>query len=193
MISLREIAYSIFGAWRLARFDPGGMQHFDTSIEGFWRSFFAAAIVAPAYIVLIAVQGTPGAEGDDWLRYPLVETISYAVRWTAWPLVMFYVCKPIKREPRYIAYIVAYNWAQVIGTGFFMLVVVLANGLLPHGSIGTAIFVTTMVLLVYQWFVARTALEIGGGLAAGLVFLDLIVTVIIGSTALRLSGAMPTP
>jgi hypothetical protein len=74
-----------------------------------------------------------------------------------------------------------------------MLVVVLANGLLPPGSIGTAIFVTTMVLLVYQWFVARTALEIRGGLAAGLVFLDLIVTVIIGSTALRLGGAMPTP
>ncbi len=193
MITLREIAYSIFGAWRLARFDPGGMQHFDTSIEGFWRSFFAAAIVAPAYIVLIAMQGAPGAEGNDWFRYPLVETISYAVRWTAWPLVMFYVCKPIQREPRYTAYIVAYNWAQVIGTGFFMLVVVLANGLLPPGSIGTAIFVTTMVLLVYQWFVARTALEIGGGLAAGLVVLDLIVTVIIGTTALRLGGAMPTP
>ena len=193
MITPREIAYSIFGAWRLARFDPGGMQHFDTSIEGFWRSFFAAAIVAPAYVVLVALQGSPAAEGNDWLRYPLVEVISYAVRWTAWPLAMFYICKPIRREPRYTAYIVAYNWAQVIGTGFFVLVVVLANGLLAPGSIGTAIFVTTMVLLVYQWFVARTALEIGGGLAAGLVVLDLILTVIIGSTALRLGGAMPTP
>ena len=42
-----SVIRSIYGAWRLALLDPSGLNWFDVSIEGFWRSFFAAAIVAP--------------------------------------------------------------------------------------------------------------------------------------------------
>ena len=43
MITAREVSYGLFGAWRLAHLDRRGMEYFDTSIDGFWRSFWAAA------------------------------------------------------------------------------------------------------------------------------------------------------
>ena len=43
-----EIAYGIYGAWRLARLDVTGMEVFDRTVAGFWKSFFAAVLVAPA-------------------------------------------------------------------------------------------------------------------------------------------------
>ncbi|MDX2142565.1 MAG: hypothetical protein SFV19_04360 [Rhodospirillaceae bacterium] len=63
--SLREIVYGVFGAWRLARLDRSAMVHFDRTVEGFWKSFFAAAIVAPAYLILVA---TDLAERDSQAR-----------------------------------------------------------------------------------------------------------------------------
>ncbi len=62
MPSLGEVAAALFGAWRLMRFDKGGMAWFDVSIAGFWRSFLAAEIDATFYYVLIALE--LGALGD---------------------------------------------------------------------------------------------------------------------------------
>jgi len=49
--SAREMMYALYGAYRLARFDAGGMRYFDASIDGFWRSFFAAVLIAPFYLI----------------------------------------------------------------------------------------------------------------------------------------------
>ena len=40
----QEVARSIFAAWRIARFDAGAMNYFNLTLEGFWRSFFAAGL-----------------------------------------------------------------------------------------------------------------------------------------------------
>ena len=53
MISMPELANALHGAWRLARFDPGGIERFDSTAEAFWRSFWAMAIVAPGHVFLI--------------------------------------------------------------------------------------------------------------------------------------------
>ena len=50
MITAREVTAALYGSWRLARLDPGGMAYFNRTVEGFWNSFFAAVIVAPGYI-----------------------------------------------------------------------------------------------------------------------------------------------
>ena len=51
----QEIVASLYGAWRLMRLDPTGMTYFNLSADGFWRSFFAAVIVAPAYVLFVVV------------------------------------------------------------------------------------------------------------------------------------------
>ena len=44
-----EIARSLTGAWRLFLGRPDAMRFFDTSVDGFWRSFRAIILVAPLY------------------------------------------------------------------------------------------------------------------------------------------------
>ena len=52
MISGREVAIGIYGAWRLLHFDRAAVQYFDSTIDSFWKSFYAALVVLPAVIVL---------------------------------------------------------------------------------------------------------------------------------------------
>ena len=42
MISLREVFTALYGAYRLARLDAGGLKYFDITDQGFWRSFFCS-------------------------------------------------------------------------------------------------------------------------------------------------------
>ena len=48
-----EVLRSLYGAYRLAFLDQSGMAHFNLSVDGFWRSFFAAVLVAPGFAVLV--------------------------------------------------------------------------------------------------------------------------------------------
>ena len=51
-----ETLRALYGAYRLARLDAGGMAYFDSSIGGFWRSFFAAVLVVPFYALLLVMR-----------------------------------------------------------------------------------------------------------------------------------------
>ena len=43
MISGRELAFGLMGAWRLIRNDASGLQYFDRSVSGALRSFWVMA------------------------------------------------------------------------------------------------------------------------------------------------------
>ena len=62
--STTEIAYAFYGAWRLAHLDASGLKYFDTSLDGFWKSFFAAVLVAPAYALIVVTEITGPGVGE---------------------------------------------------------------------------------------------------------------------------------
>ena len=179
MITAREVSYGLFGAWRLAHLDPRGMQYFDTSIEGFWRSFWAAALMAPLYALLVVLQlWQRGAEWDP-LRVVLIEVIGYAIAWTAYPLAAWYMLSALGKQQRYVGYIVAYNWSNLIQMMVMLPVAALdaADGL-PTPLSGIIFMAALAAVLFYQYFIARTALEVDMPIAAGLVFIDLMLGVL---------------
>ena len=69
MLSAREAAASLYGAYRLARQDAGGLDYFDTSLEGFWRSFYAAAFIAQPFALLLALRFSLGVAAPSPARY----------------------------------------------------------------------------------------------------------------------------
>ena len=82
MLSVRELATSLYGAYRLARFDPSGLRFFDASPAGAGRSFYAAAIVAPLYGLMLAVASP---ERDvSYLRFGFIEGTAYVLSWVAY-------------------------------------------------------------------------------------------------------------
>lgn len=184
MPSLREVASSLFGAWRLALMDAKGMEYFDRSVAGAIRSFSAAVIVAPAYLVLVLMRLGEDAGNVSLGNFLLVESIAYVISWTAYPLIMDDMSRILDCNPRYPAFLSAYNWSAVLQMLVYLPAVALSeSGILMPAFGDTLVFAATLVVLTYQWFVTRTALDVSGFIAAGLVILDLVLSVFISGAA----------
>jgi hypothetical protein len=157
------------------------MSHFNLSVDGFWRSFFAALLVAPGYALLVAQDliGRPEAVSPAWAF--VVETLGYTILVAAFPLVAIVVTHLLGLSRNYAALIIAANWAQVIQMGAFLLAVAL--GFVLPGLASFTVPLATVAILVYQWFVFRTALDTTSGIAIALVLVDLLVNAAISATA----------
>ncbi len=179
MLSLPEIAAGLTGAWRLAHFDAGGMAYFDRTVEGFRRSFRVAVLVAPAFALLVYFHllDTPAAAGPA--RIVLVEGIAYVIGWVAFPLAVLHLARFVDRDAEAVGFIVAYNWSAILQMAVFLPVAVLGDG-------GVASFLgvlAILAILAYEWFIAKTALRLGGGGAAGVVAVDVALSILISAVA----------
>ncbi len=180
MPSYRDIVYGIYGALRLARLDAGAMSYFERTPAGFWKSFFAAVIVAPGFAILIAYQlGQVEIEAGA-LRVFLVETLAYVLGWAAFPVMVHQICEATGKRDAYIGYIVAFNWSQVIQ----MAVLLPSIGLIALGAAagdggGLLRLAVWFLILFYEWFITRTALGVTAMGAVGFVVLDFVINRII--------------
>jgi len=178
--STREIVYGLFGAWRLALLDRGGMAYFDASVGGFWKSFFAAALVAPGYAILVALEPGALATTGSGLRLVLIHLLTYSLSWTVFPVVVHPICQAMDRDAAYIPFIVAFNWAKVVQMFAYLPVVLIVwSGILPEALASLLNGGIYIALLGYQWFVTRTALDIRPWPTTGLVVLDFMISVIL--------------
>lgn len=180
-----EIARAIYGAWRLAHLDVAGMSFFDRSVEGFWKSFFAAVLVLPGYVLILMMHA---AGGDGYSAGParilVVESLTYVIAWVAFPLVMFYLAQNIGRAGEYTGYIVAFNWAQILEIAAFLPVKAVTTAqLLPEPLGGLLSLALDILVLAYEWFIARTALRMTGQGAAGIVLLTLALGIVVQTFA----------
>lgn len=184
MPGLSEILRSLYGAYRLARFDAGGLAFLDCTIGGFWRSFFAAVIIAPIYAAMLGVRFTNEALNTTPFRFLAVELIAYVIGWVAFPLLMTTLARVLDREPHYLRYIVAYNWASVWQNILYLPLAILSlSRAVPEGPAGLLILVVLSFVFVYSWFIARAALDIPGLLAIPLVTLDIGLSLTIAAIA----------
>ncbi|HIJ43401.1 MAG: hypothetical protein QF511_12760 [Rhodospirillales bacterium] len=184
MLTAREAATSLYGAYRLARFDAGGMTFFNITLEGFWRSFYAAVIIAPLFAVLLFMRFAAGEVAVHPMRFAFVEVIAYVISWVAFPLIMVTMAKMLDREKHYLGYITAYNWASVLQNGVYLpLAIMMMAGILPEQAANFFGLVVFALILAYAWFVTRVALDVSAIVAAGVVILDLLLSVFISASA----------
>jgi hypothetical protein len=191
MITLDEASRGMYGAYRLARGDERGMAYFDTSIQGFWRSFYAAALVAPLYLVFLGVRFQAGHVDVPVWRYFSIHSVAYVIAWVAFPLLMVSLVRALERDEQYVPYIVAYNWASVWQNALYMPFLILADfRLLPMGLAQPLNFAILALVLIYVWFITRTALVLGPLTAVGLVAVDFLLGLFINVVAriMLLSG-----
>jgi hypothetical protein len=181
MPSQEEVLRSIYGAYLLARMDQSGMGQFNLSVDGFWRSFFAAVLVAPGYALLVTQDLVVRPEEVSPFWAFLIEALAYGIGWAAFPLVAIGLTHAFGLSRNYTAMIIAANWAAVIQIGLFL--VAIGLGLVLSGLGGLIVTVITGAILFYQWFVIRTALQATGGIALVFVLVDLIVNSMINLIA----------
>jgi hypothetical protein len=175
MARFRHVSHGVYGAWRLARLDPAAMAWFERGIGGVWRSFWAAALAFPGFI--LATGWTVGPE--QWTasgtgRILLVITLAYVVLRAAFPLIILYFCDWLERGEQGLDLIIAYNWSLVLRTAL-PLGAILAATTLPWPAAGLVALAVVAAQLSYLWFIARTALDAGGVAATVVVLIDLVL------------------
>jgi hypothetical protein len=186
-----EVQLAVGGALRLAVGDRRGLAFFDASIDGFWRSFRAALICYPMYLLLLSFRvDTAAWEASGVGRVLAVETIAFVISWAAFPLLVLPLARWLGRDDRFLPFMVAYNWSQIPQTVLFMLVGLDgATGLLSPSAAGVAGLLATIAVLVYEWFIARVGLMVTGTQACLVVIIDILLGTILGRVADWLYGA----
>lgn len=161
MIDVGAATAGLAGAWRLARLDRNGMRYFEATVDGFWRSFQAAVVAAPIYLILVLLRTDDHPLASDPVRATLIEVIGYVIDWTAFPLAAWYLCRAFNCSNRFLGFVVAYNWANVLQMAVFVPIALLsAEAFLPSGLVNILALAMTAAVIYYQYFITRTALEI---------------------------------
>jgi hypothetical protein len=183
-----EMQTAIGGALRLACGDRQAIGVFDATVDGFWRSFRAALICYPLYLVLIAMRVTPAqCHMAGMPRVFVIETIGYVIAWTAFPLLVLQLARMFDRQPRFLRFMVAYNWSQIPQIALMTIVVIdRMSGVFPPAAGQVAELAATVAVLVYEWYIARLALAVSGAQAAFVVILDLLLGTVLNRIAVTL-------
>jgi hypothetical protein len=182
--SWSEINRSLSGAWRLLLLDPAGMGRFDISIGGFWRSFFAAVLVAPLYALRAMVDPAPAEAEAAGVGHALATVVTYVLAWAAFPVAMIYIARFLDLRGTYVGFIVALNWARVLQA---VLLVGVSSAAALAGAPSDFLTLTAIAaVLAYQWVVTKTALATTGTIAAALVIIDALMESLIVAAAAAL-------
>jgi len=193
MPTLREVSLALYGAWRLAWRDPAAMACFERTVPGVIRSFWAAAICYPGFVLLQLIQiDASQSDASQLFRLMLVATIAYIAGWAAYPLIALPFCRWLASEERALGFIAAYNWSQVLQTAAVLPVPVIgAFHVFAPESIAFAAIAIYVGLLVYEWFIARIALDAGALAATALVLLDVVLTALLSQVTSVMVGQPP--
>ena len=179
--SLAEILKALYGLLLFSRLHPAAPTLFDRSVDGFWKSLFAAVLVLPPHILMTMriVEEAP-----ETVSYGIGDAVTdlliYVIVWLAFPVLMIPVTKVIGRDECFLDYIVPYNWAMVpVG---YMLGVVTALGTFGFVTRDTEINLFIIAYAVVALFLAELArrqLQVGPFLAFGVVMLDITFNVVV--------------
>lgn len=195
MLTREEIARSLSGAWALFLNRREGMQAFDVSADGFFRSFGVILLVLPPYLIsvlaevrLLEIAGVP-AESFPMVWFFAWKIVGLGIDWIALPLVLVVLARPLGIAKRYGAFVVARNWAGPLAMSISVLPSVLFAAGLVGQEVAAILFLATVILVIrYQYLITRIALQTAIAATIGIVVLDLLLSLVIGETINRLAG-----
>ncbi|HVY21276.1 MAG TPA: hypothetical protein VHA70_14510 [Bauldia sp.] len=194
MIGRAEIEQALTGAWKVFLSRPDAMRSFDTSLEGFWRSFQAILIVAPVYLLTelsdqmgLVTNGAAVAPEKFWAT----EILSLVLDWIALPALLAVIGGPLGIKRAYPAYIVVRNWATPL-----MLAPFAAISLLSVLGVSEDILLIPSVAAVayslrFSYLVVRRTLTTHLDVAIGYVVLDVLVSLAVVRVVAKLTGVDP--
>lgn len=183
-----ELRSAMTGTLRFACGDRTALRYFDRSLDGFWRSFRAAYIAYPLYLLLLTMRTsfTQWQATGGWTIIA-VETIAYVITWSGFPLIMLPVTRWFGREDRFFDFLVPYNWCQLPQSALAVAIgLEAASGAFSLAAVRFADFACAVAILVYEWFIARVALDTTRGRAALVVGIDLLLAVVVARAAASL-------
>jgi len=169
------IIQALGAALRLFKFDASGIDRFDQSIEGFWRSFAVIVLGVPFMLLANVTAPAPAEPGGAG---PLAEVATYLLVWLFMPVAAVFLTRAFGLSARYVPYVIALNWMSLIAHAIAALVGTVARADSPLALIFVPLL---LYLFTVEWFTTRVALRTTGWLAATFVAVDVVSSIAIGA------------
>lgn len=193
-----EIVRSLIGAWRLFLDRSDAMRFFDVSVDGFWRSFGAILLILPAYIPVVLsdrariLTEAVAGEGFDASSFFANRGVWLALNWVALPILLAVVAQPLGVSRTYASYVVARNWCAVLTVAPFGLIALLSLAGVVGNEVASVISLAIIVVVIrFDYLIARRALGADVGLAVAVVLADLAIGLAIQVAIDRVLGYGP--
>ena len=189
---LAEAEHAFTACWRLIRGDAAGLALLDLSIDGFWRSFRIALVLAICDSIdgwvgqSYAAAGSPVAAADRLLLVGLSAFASLAV-FCVFPVAVGLLSRPMGIAARYAPYVIARNWLML----FLSLPVYVLNALsytnvLPVEVLELLVLTYEVAILLAGYRIALAVLECPRTMAVGFSMLDFLLALLINKLLLSL-------
>ena len=183
------------GLRRLLALDPEYIKSFAATPAGFWQAFWLLPLSMAARLVgdLLLAFSPPSPDDtplalSSFLKQLALENLATIILWALYPLLVVYLSRSFGVGKNYFRYMVPYLWFTALLPVTVLPCDLLAwAGLLPGGQ---ALAIEIFVYIIgagYMWFLAWKGLLVGGWTAAGLVLLNIAVTGVVSSAALKLN------
>ncbi|QPC86591.1 transporter [Mesorhizobium sp. NBSH29] len=192
-----QIETYLKGAWLLLKGKPEGLKQLDLSADGFWNSFFAIILALPPFVVgwaavandLSLRPDVSGGRFSIFLRLGFIDIATWAL-----PLAMLALAaRHVGLASRFVAYVVATNWSQVIIV-WMMLPPVLLQLFLPDTKeiVTFATLTIFLISMVLSWRLTNAVLGKGPAVASGLFVAMLLAAFAVLLTLQALLGLTPS-
>ncbi|WP_426957845.1 hypothetical protein [Muricoccus radiodurans] len=174
-----QIAAGLQAALLLGRGEERGLRFAMLSMEGPARSFWAAIICLPAFVVirLLTLELVTGPR-------MLAELIGFSLGWVVFPLAALPLAEASGRGPLWPLLVAGWNWANIAQYAVLVVALILEQ-ILPSPLSGAVSLISFGYAVWIEWFVAKAALRITGPRAAIFVAIDLAIGLTIALTAAR--------
>ncbi len=182
---INHASAALTGAICLARFDRHGIKYFEATLQGFWRSFWAAGIIGPFFLFLLLIKNAP-LSGTIQAHHIAIESLAYIIAWVLFPLVMVGVTQQLDCAKNYIPFIITNNWCSVIQNGVYLPIAILAHaGLLNPGTANFLALTAIIWVVAYTFFIVYSVLDVSRFAAFGIVVLELALGILIDTVTNR--------
>ena len=185
---------SLSGAWDVMNGRAEGLRKLDITIDGFWRSFGAVALILPVAVIAMASERVAiSALGHEAAAltggHVMLRFIAVIVDWLAFPAILALFARPMGIASHFVPYIVARNWAAVLIAALFAIPHLFhALGVLPTGMLSFILLGLFAAAVWFSYIVVRTALQVPPVLAVPIVILEIVSGLVIELGFDRLAG-----
>lgn len=187
ILTADEVSRSFRGTMALLNRRIEGLDAFDMSEAGFWRSFRAIWLTLPAFVVTLALErqrlglATDGGGLFDVSRLTLAVAAGHVGSFLALPLAMIPVARRLGLEGGYAPFVIVTNWIAAAGSILLSLPsILLLVGWATPGLFGLFTAAFAAIVLRAHWFAAKATLRVSGSRAAVIVAFGLALDLAIG-------------
>ncbi len=175
------------GALLLARGRADGLDWLPADMAGAARSFRAAAVALPLFLVLLAVGTGPGGPPLS-ARVLVLQVLGYAIAWAGYAVLSHRLVTALGKAARWPRFIAAWNWVNVVQYLLLLAGTLPALAGAPNWLAATTALAAQGWALWLEWYAIRLALDTTGPLAAAVMAPDILLSLVL-AFAMAAAGA----